>query len=71
MCDHGNGTHVTLGLAPFGEARCVLCGHRVSYGRHHKLKLRLRDWPGEIKGRIQAKHRWWNSPDFQDGIFYY
>jgi hypothetical protein len=70
MCDD-HGTHVTLGLKPFYEARCVLCGRRVEYRGIKPWKLRIRDIPTELISRSRARSRWWNTPTYKDGILYY
>lgn len=65
MCDDC-GRHVTIVK---DVMRCVLCGHRI--GSPRRIKLHLRDWPGEIIDRHLARRRWWNEPVYKDGWFYY
>lgn len=54
----GHGSLVISGLTPYGEPRCMHCGHRVSnkgLAPRQSRELPFWTWPLELLGRYQAR----------------
>jgi hypothetical protein len=50
-----------------GAIRCVLCGHRVGF----KPRFTLCEIARNVIDTFRARRRWWNEPQFCNGVFYY